>query len=84
MDSFGLIIWLIIGAAAGWIAEKIMNFDTGLLMNVVLGVAGAFVGNFLLTLIDFQLGGFLGQLITAVLGASLLIYIYKAMKGRTA
>ena len=84
MESSGLIVWVIIGAIAGWIAEKVMNFDTGLVMNVVLGVAGAFVGNFLLTLVDFQLGGLLGQLITAVLGASLLIYIYKAMKGRTA
>lgn len=84
MEGLGWIVWIVIGGVAGWLAERIMKFDTGLVMNIVLGVAGAFIGNLLLGLVDFQLGGYLGQLITAVLGACILIYIYKAMKGRTA
>ena len=75
------IMTIIIGGLAGWIAEKVMKFDTGLIMNIVLGVVGALVGNFLLSLLNIGLGGFLGQLIVAVLGACILIYVYRAVKG---
>ena len=55
MEGFGWIMTIIIGALAGWIAEKVMKFDTGLLMNIVLGIAGAIVGNFLLGLLGLGL-----------------------------
>ena len=48
MVGMGWIMSIIIGGLAGWIAEKIMKFDTGLVMNIVLGIVGAVVGNFLL------------------------------------
>ena len=57
MQGFGWIMSIIIGGLAGWIAEKVMKFDTGLLMNIVLGIAGALVGNFLLNLVNISLGG---------------------------
>jgi uncharacterized membrane protein YeaQ/YmgE (transglycosylase-associated protein family) len=80
----GIIMSIIVGALAGWIAEKVMKFDTGLLMNIILGIAGAVVGNFLLGLLGIGLGGFIGQLIAAVIGACILVLVYRAMKGRTA
>lgn len=73
---------IILGGLAGWIAEKIMKFDTGLLMNIVLGIVGAVVGNFLLGLIGIGLGGLVGQLIVAVLGACIVIYLYRLMKSK--
>ncbi len=85
MLGFGWIMTVILGAVAGLIAEKVMNFDTGLVMNIVLGVVGAVVGNYVLSnLFGIALGGLLGQLVVAVAGACVLILIYRAVKGRTA
>ena len=50
MEGFGWIMTIILGGLAGWIAEKVMNFDTGLIMNIVLGIVGALLGNWLLAL----------------------------------
>ncbi|MGB9142756.1 MAG: GlsB/YeaQ/YmgE family stress response membrane protein, partial [Aestuariivirga sp.] len=69
MIGFGWIMTIILGALAGWIAEKVMKFDTGLVMNMVLGIAGALLGNFALGLLNIGLAGILGQLIVAVAGA---------------
>lgn len=71
---------IIVGGLAGWIAEKLMKFDTGLLMNIILGIAGALVGNFLLGILGIGLMGVLGQLIVAILGACILIAVYRKLK----
>lgn len=84
MMGVNWIIAIIIGALAGFIAERIMKFDTGLVMNIVLGIVGALVGNLLLGMIGMHLGGWLGQLIVAVLGACILIYVYRAIKSKSA
>ncbi|WP_423067141.1 GlsB/YeaQ/YmgE family stress response membrane protein [Devosia sp. CN2-171] len=83
MEGLGWILSIIVGALAGWIAEKIMKTNQGLLMNIVLGIVGAVVGNFLLMLIfGATMGGIFGQLIVAVIGACLLIAIVRAIRGR--
>ena len=83
MEGFGWIMTIILGGLAGWIAENVMKFDTGLMMNIILGIAGAIVGNFLLQVIlGFTIGGLIGQLVIAVGGACLLIYAYRAIKNR--
>ena len=51
MVGVGWILAIILGGLAGWIAEKVMHSNMGLLMNIILGIVGAVVGNFLLTLI---------------------------------
>ena len=84
MEGFGWLITIILGGLAGWIAEKVMKFDTGLIMNIVLGIVGALLGNWLLALADIALGGLLGQLIVAVAGACILILAYRAFQGRPA
>jgi uncharacterized membrane protein YeaQ/YmgE (transglycosylase-associated protein family) len=84
MEGFGWIMSIIIGALAGWIAEKVMNFDTGLIVNIILGIVGAVLGNVLLTAVfGATLGGFIGQLIVAVIGACILIFLWRAIKGRS-
>lgn len=82
MEGYGIIMQIILGGLAGWIAEKVMKFDTGLIMNIILGIVGAIVGNWLLGLIGIGLGGLIGQLIVAILGACVLIFVYRAIKGR--
>jgi uncharacterized membrane protein YeaQ/YmgE (transglycosylase-associated protein family) len=82
MEGVGWIMAIIIGALAGWIAEKIMKSDQGLVMNIVLGIVGAVIGNFILMLIfGATMGGIVGQLIVAVVGACLLIAIGRAIRG---
>lgn len=84
MTGIGIIGSIIIGAIAGWIAEKIMKGDHGLLTNIILGIIGAFVANFLLvTIVGSTLGGIIGQLIVAVVGACLVIFAWRAIRGRT-
>jgi uncharacterized membrane protein YeaQ/YmgE (transglycosylase-associated protein family) len=74
---------IIIGGLAGWIAEKLMRFDTGLIMNIILGIVGAIVANYLSgKLLGVVYTGFVGQLIAAIIGACILIFAYKLIKGR--
>ena len=82
MVGVGWILAIILGGLAGWIAEKLMHSNTGLLMNIVLGIVGAVIGNFVLTLIfGATAGGIVGQLLVAVLGACILIAIARAITG---
>ena len=84
MTGIGWIGSLIIGALAGWIAEKIMKTDQGLLMNIVLGIVGALVLNWLLiVIVGSTLGGWIGQLIVAAAGACLLIFVVRMIRSRT-
>jgi len=80
MTGMGIILSIIIGALAGWIAEKIMKADHGLLTNILLGIGGAIVLNFLLGLIGVGFSGLIGQLLVAVAGACLLIWGYRAIR----
>ena len=83
MAGFGWLMTIVIGALAGWIAEKVMKADHGLLTNIVLGILGAVVLNFILTaVVGATLGGFFGQLVVAAVGACVLIYGYRMIKGR--
>ena len=82
MVGVGWILAIIIGGLAGWIAEKVMKSNMGLLMNIILGIVGAVICNFLLTLIfGATAGGIVGQLLVAVVGACLLIAIVRAVSG---
>ena len=82
MEGVGWIMAIIIGALAGWIAEKMMKANMGLVMNIILGIVGAVLGNFLLMLIfGGTMGGIFWQLIIAVVGACLLIAIARAIMG---
>lgn len=83
MQGFGWIMTIIIGGLAGWIAEKLMKADHRLITNIVLGIVGALLLNaILVALMGSTLGGFVGQLIVAVIGACILIYGYRVIRGR--
>jgi uncharacterized membrane protein YeaQ/YmgE (transglycosylase-associated protein family) len=82
MEGMGWVMAIIIGALAGWIAEKMMSSNQGLLMNIVMGIVGAVVGNFvLMAMFGATVAGIVGQLIVAVVGACLLIAIWRAIRG---
>jgi uncharacterized membrane protein YeaQ/YmgE (transglycosylase-associated protein family) len=83
--SVGIIGYIIIGGIAGWLASKIMGTDKqmGILLNIVVGVIGAFLGGFLLSFaFDTASGGWWFTFFTALLGALILLAIVKAVTRR--
>ena len=82
MSGVGIIGWIIIGVIAGWIAEKVMKRNHGLLTNLVVGVVGALLGGFLAGLLGLGSNGFIGSLVIATLGAIVLLAILGALRGR--
>ncbi|SLN22683.1 hypothetical protein ROA7450_00872 [Roseovarius albus] len=71
-----VIMLLIIGAAAGFLATRLMKIETGILPTVAIGMAGALVGGLVLRLLLSALGALSG-LVGAVLGAMLLIWLWQ-------
>jgi uncharacterized membrane protein YeaQ/YmgE (transglycosylase-associated protein family) len=75
---------IILGGLAGWIAEKIMKADMGLIANIIVGILGAVILNAILGLLGIiPPGGWLWQCIIAIIGACILIWIYRAVRGRS-
>jgi uncharacterized membrane protein YeaQ/YmgE (transglycosylase-associated protein family) len=76
-----LIIFLLIGALAGWLAGVIMKGGGfGLIGDIVVGVLGSFLGGWLLPKLGLSIGGDFGGFITAVIGAVILLFIVRLIK----
>ena len=71
----GLISSLLIGAAAGWLAGKLMRGrGFGALKNILVGIVGAVVGGMLFRLAGFYQTGLIAELVTATVGAVVVLY----------
>ena len=81
-NGVGWLAAIIIGGIAGWLAEKVMRSDMGLLMNIILGIVGAVVLNAILMALDIGvLGtGWIAYLITGFIGACLLIFVARLFR----
>jgi uncharacterized membrane protein YeaQ/YmgE (transglycosylase-associated protein family) len=76
------IIWLlIVGAAAGFLATRLMRLETDIVTTVVIGMVGALLGGLLLQ-VAAGLLGLLGGLVGAVAGAMLVIWLWQQVKNR--
>jgi uncharacterized membrane protein YeaQ/YmgE (transglycosylase-associated protein family) len=88
-SSFGIISWIVFGALAGWVASMISgdNARQGWLGNIIVGIIGAFLGGLIFGLLfnggQFTLGWNIGSFIAAVIGALILLFILRAVQGRT-
>lgn len=86
MGLWGIIVWIVVGGLAGWVASKIVGTDKsqGLLGNIVVGILGALVGGFLVQLLGGT--GFTGfnlwSFLVALLGAVILLFLWRAISGR--
>jgi uncharacterized membrane protein YeaQ/YmgE (transglycosylase-associated protein family) len=80
----GIILWIIFGAIAGWIASIVMktNSSQGTITDIVLGIIGALVGGFLMGLVGKPgVSGFdVYSLVVAVIGAIVVIYVGRLLK----
>ena len=81
MPGVGFFGMLIIGLIAGYIAEKVTSSDHGLLTNLLVGIAGSFVGGTLAGLLNIEFYGWLGNLIVASIGAVLVLWIWRSLRG---
>lgn len=77
-----ILLWIILGAIAGWVASMITNTNNGLLMDIVVGIIGAVIGGWIMnSLGSAGTTGFnLWSLIVAILGAVVLLVIVKAVR----
>ncbi|MFZ5669888.1 MAG: GlsB/YeaQ/YmgE family stress response membrane protein [Pseudomonadota bacterium] len=80
MEGVNWIVAIVIGVAAGWIAERLMNRDHGLVTNLVVGLVGALIGSFLAGLAGVTYSGWLGSLVASVIGAVVLLYLLGLFK----
>ncbi len=83
----GILGTLLIGAVAGWLAEKLTGSNMGLIMNVITGIIGAFIGGFLANAAGIQLGEmfhgwFWGNVLVSTVGAVILLLVLKVLRGR--
>jgi uncharacterized membrane protein YeaQ/YmgE (transglycosylase-associated protein family) len=77
----GLIIMLVIGALAGWLAGVIMKGGGfGVLGNIIVGILGSILGGWLLPKAGISIGGDFGGFITAVIGAVILLFLARLIK----
>ncbi|MBA2125036.1 GlsB/YeaQ/YmgE family stress response membrane protein [Hyphomicrobium methylovorum] len=82
IDPQALIIWLIVGAVAGWLAGQIVKGGGfGLVGDIIVGIVGAFIAGALFPSLHFSLGGgILGAIITAAIGAILLLLVLRLVR----
>jgi len=82
---FAVLWWIIVGLIAGWITGKIMGGGKGFLGDVLLGVAGALVGGWIMRLLGGTgHGGMIYTILVATGGAVLLTWLYRLItRGRT-
>jgi len=77
-----LVVWLVIGGVAGWLAGVIVRGGgSDVITNIIVGIAGAFLGGWLLNALGiFVLGGILGSIVSATVGAIVLLLILRVVR----
>lgn len=87
LGSVGIGGTILIGILAGWLAEKFTGSDHGLIMNLIIGLIGSWIGFFVANAAGIQLGEifqgwFLGNLLVSAGGAIVLLLVLKVLKGK--
>ncbi|MBZ9660663.1 GlsB/YeaQ/YmgE family stress response membrane protein [Mesorhizobium sp. ESP-6-4] len=82
MNGVGWIAAIIVGGLAGWLAEMVMKSNTGIFMNIIMGIVGAIVLNAILQALNIQSFGvgWVAYLITGFIGACLLIFVGRLVR----
>lgn len=83
MNMESLVIFLVIGAIAGWLGGRLMpGGGFGLPGNIFVGIIGGVIGGFLFRLLAIFAGGLIGSMVTAAAGAIVLVYVIEFAKKR--
>jgi uncharacterized membrane protein YeaQ/YmgE (transglycosylase-associated protein family) len=78
----GFITWLIVGAIAGWLAGVLVKGGGfGLIVDILVGIVGAFIGGWLSGMLGIHIGGgFLSEIVVATIGAVILLVVIRLIK----
>jgi uncharacterized membrane protein YeaQ/YmgE (transglycosylase-associated protein family) len=83
LDPLSIVLWLVIGLVAGFLASRVMRGGGyGVVGDIVVGLIGALIGGFLAGLLGLGQFGLIGSIIVAFIGACILIAILHAVSGR--
>jgi len=75
--------WIVVGVIAGWITGKIMRGEGyGFWADMLLGIAGALLGGFIAGHLGFGGGGLIFTLVIAVIGAIIIVFLFRLITGR--
>ncbi len=81
MTLTSFLLYVLLGAVAGWLAGVMMKGGGfGLLWNIIIGIIGGFLGGWLMSLVGIQKGGLVWELIVAVIGAICLLFIISLLR----
>ena len=82
MEAESIVVWLVVGAVAGWLAGMIVKGGGfGLIGDIVVGIIGAVVAGWLLPRVGLYIGGgFIAEIINAVIGAVVLLIVVRLVK----
>ena len=77
------VIWILSGILAGWLTGKIMKGSGyGIIGDLAIGLLGAFVGGFLAGVFGLQATSWIGQIVVAVVGGVVLVWVARKIKGK--
>jgi len=81
MDINNLLMALIIGALAGWLASSFIKGKAyGIVGNIIVGIIGAVIGGYIFNFLGIRAAGLVGSLITATVGATVLLQLMRLIK----
>ena len=82
MDATTIIVWLVVGAIAGWLAGQVVKGSGfGLVGDIVVGIVGAIIAGWLFPYLGISLGGgIIGAIIAALIGAIILLVIIRLVR----
>jgi uncharacterized membrane protein YeaQ/YmgE (transglycosylase-associated protein family) len=79
---FDLIMFLIIGVAAGAIASFYMGRQQELVPNLLIGIVGAFIGGFIAKLLGLTASNVIGEVVVATAGAIICLFVWQRIRGK--
>lgn len=79
MSLESLLIWIIVGLIAGWLASAVVGGGYGLIGDIIVGVIGAFIGGWVFRALHLQVpfGGLPGKILVAFIGAIVLLLLLR-------
>lgn len=83
MTVEGLLLWLVVGLIAGWLASVIVGGPGGVVADIVVGIVGAFIGGWLFSALNVRspFGGLAGSIFVAFIGAVVLLALLRLIRG---
>jgi uncharacterized membrane protein YeaQ/YmgE (transglycosylase-associated protein family) len=79
----GFIVWIIVGAVAGFLASKVLTGKgMGLIWDIVVGILGGFLGGWLAGLAGFAVTNIFIEIVVAFVGAAILLVVFRALTHR--